>query len=153
MKKLFLAMCMVLISASSFAQEGKTTFGLQGNYMIDSPHNFGIGANVGYEFIENIRGVAEFNYFFKAKETSWWNLEANAEYLFHVSDVVTIYPLAGLDFTGVSVDGHTDTKLGLTLGVGVEYAITDKLSLKGEFNYKTQYDGWSLLKFGIVMPF
>ena len=152
MKKFFLALCMMLISASSFAQEGKMTFGLQGNYMIDSPHNFGIGANFGYEFIENVRGVGEFNYFFKKDETSWWNFEANAEYLFHVSDVVTIYPLVGLDFTGCSVDGHTKTKLGFNLGVGVEYAITEKLSLKGEFNYKTQYDGWSLLKVGIVMP-
>ena len=63
MKKLLFAICMMLVSASSFAQQGTATVGVHGDYMIDTPHNFGIGANVGYEFLNNVRGVAEFNYF------------------------------------------------------------------------------------------
>ena len=77
---------MTLISASSFAQQGKTSVGIHGNYMIDSPNNVGIGANIGYELIDNLRGVAEFNYFFKKDYVSYWNLEANVEYLFHLAD-------------------------------------------------------------------
>ena len=61
MKKFFILICMTLISASSFAQQGKTSVGIHGNYMIDSPNNVGIGANIGYELIDNLRGVAEFN--------------------------------------------------------------------------------------------
>lgn len=155
MKKLFFVICMMLISASSFAQQGKCTFGAHGNYMIDTPNNFGLGANVGYELIDNLRGVAEFNYFFKKDFVSYWNVEVNAEYLFPLGDSgLTLYPLAGIDLLGISVEGGgSDSKLGLNLGAGLEYAVSSNLSLKAEFNYKTQYDGWSLLKFGVVIPF
>ena len=78
----------------------------------------------------------------------------NAEYLFRVGDAVAIYPLAGIDFTGFSVEnGGSDSKMGLNIGGGVEFALSEKLSLKAEYNYKTQYNGWSLLKFGVVIPF
>ena len=43
--------------------------------------------------------------------------------------------------------------MGLNIGGGVEFALSEKLSLKAEYNYKTQYNGWSLLKFGVVIPF
>ena len=154
MKKLFFVICMMLVSASTFAQAGSKTIGIHGNYMIDTPNNFGIGANFGYEIIDNLRGVAEFNYFLKKDQVSYWNAEVNAEYLFKVGDAFTIYPLAGIDFLGISVEnGGSDSKMGLNLGAGVEYAISEELSLKAEYNYKTQYDGWSLLKFGVVIPF
>ena len=153
MKKLFIVMCMMLVSATSFAQKGEVELGIHGNFMIDSPHNLGIGANVGYMLTNNIRGVGEFNYFLKKDGVSYWNLEANAEYLFKVGGDFTIYPLIGLDFLGSSWDGGSDTRLGLNLGAGVEYNISSNLRLKAEFNYKTQGNGWSLLKAGVVIPF
>lgn len=154
MKKLFFVICMMLMSVATFAQQGKMTVGIHGDYMIDSPKNFGIGANVGYEVINNVRGVAEFNYLFKKDYVSYWNVEVNAEYLFKVGDAFTIYPLAGIDLLGISVEGGgSDSKMGLNLGAGVEYQLSSNLALKAEYNYKTQYDGWSLLKFGVVIPF
>jgi opacity protein-like surface antigen len=154
MKKLFLAICMVLISASSFAQQGKSTLGVHGNYMIDSPNNLGLGANYGYEFAENLRGVAEFDYFLKKDYVSFWNAGANVEYLFKLADGKMIfYPMAGLDVLGISWEnGGSDSKLGLNLGVGFEYPVSSSLSLKLEYNYKTEYDGFSVLKFGVVVP-
>ena len=122
MKKLFFVICMMLMSVATFAQQGKMTVGIHGDYMIDSPKNFGIGANVGYEVINNVRGVAEFNYFLKKDGVSYWNVEVNAEYLFKVGDAFTIYPLAGIDLLGISVEGGgSDSKMGLNLGAGVEY--------------------------------
>ena len=154
MKKLLFAICMMFVSASSFAQ-GPATIGIHGTYLTDSPNNVGIGANLGYEFVKNVRGVAEFNYMLKKDYVSYWNLEANAEYLFRLANgKFTIYPLAGLDVLGIKVeDGGSDSELGLNLGAGLEYAVTSNLSLKFEYNYKTSYDGWSLLKFGVVIPF
>ena len=111
MKKLLFAICMMFVSESSFSQ-GPATIGIHGTYLTDSPNNVGIGANLGYEFVKNVRGVAEFNYMLKKDYVSYWNLETNAE-----------------------------------------YAVTSNLSLKFEYNYKTSYDGWSLLKFGVVIPF
>lgn len=160
MKKLFVVMCMVLVSAASFAQKtdkGDMSIGAHFNYMIDSPHNLGAGVNIGYMFMDHVRGVGEFNYFFKKDYASYWNVEANVEYLFHVGDSFTVYPLVGLDLLGQRYDdgsfSNTDTKLGLNLGVGVEYPIASMLSLKAEFNYKTEANGYSLLKAGIVIPF
>lgn len=154
MKKLFFVLCMMLMSVGAFAQQGKMTLGIQGNYMIDSPNNFGLGAGIGYGLTDNIRGVAEFNYLLKKDYISWWNAEANVQYLFKLSGGFTLYPLAGIDFTGFSIEhGGSDSKLGLNLGAGAEYALSEKLALKLEYNYKTQYDGWSLLKFGVVIPF
>jgi opacity protein-like surface antigen len=153
MKKLFIVMCMMLVSATSFAQKGQVEVGIHGNFMIDHNHNLGLGANVGYMLTSNIRGVGEFNYFLKKDGVSYWNLEANAEYLFHLSDEFILYPLVGLDFLGESWDGGSDTRLGLNLGAGLEYVISSNLHLKAEFNYKTQGSGWSLLKAGIVIPF
>lgn len=153
MKKVLFIICMMLASTATFAQKESLTLGVHGNYMIDSPNNFGFGANVGYEFINNLRGVAEVNYFLKKDYVSFWNVEANVEYLFRVGDGFTLYPLAGLDFLGASFEGGgSESKMGLNLGAGAEYAVSKNLSLKVEYNYKTQGDGWSLLKFGVVLP-
>jgi opacity protein-like surface antigen len=154
MKKLFIAMCMMLASATSFAQtdKGDVSFGAHFNYMIDSPHNLGLGANIGYMLMDHVRGVGEFDYYFKKDGVSCWNVEANLEYLFHLGDSFTIYPLAGLNLMGWTGDG-TDTRLGVDLGAGVEYPITSNFSLKGEYVYKTQGSGWSILRAGVVLHF
>ena len=153
MKKFFIVMCMMLASATSFAQKGEMEVGIHGGFMLDSPNNLGLGVNVGYMLMKNVRGVAEFNYFLKKDGVSYWNLEGNVEYLFKLNDEFTLYPLVGLDFLGSSWDGGSDTRLGLNLGAGVEYNISSNLKLVGEFNYKTQGNGWSLLKAGVVIPF
>ncbi len=155
MKKLFVVMCMVLVSAASFAQKtdkGDMSIGAHFNYMIDSPHNLGMGANIGYMFMDHVRGVGEFDYYFKKDGVSCWNVEANVEYLFHVGDSFTVYPLVGLNLIGWT-GGGTDTRLGVDLGVGVEYPILSSLHLKAEYCYKTQGNGNSILKAGIVIPF
>ena len=156
MKKILMIACMMLASVGAFAQQGKCTLGVHGAYLLDDPNNFGIGAQAGYEIIDNLRGVAEFNYYLKKDNISWWNVEVNAEYLFKFG-ALTVYPLAGIDLTGWSADygfGSTsDSKLGLNLGAGLEYWLSPSLALKAEFNYKTQYDGFSALKAGVVIPF
>ena len=152
MKKLFMIACMMLASTAMFAEKGATTLGIHGNYMIDSPNNIGAGVNVGYEVINNVRGIAEFNYFLKKDGVSFWNVDVNAAYLFQVG-TLTVYPLAGIDQLGTKWDGGSDSKMGLNLGAGVEYQLSESLALKAEYNYKTQGDGWSLLKVGVVIPF
>ena len=154
MKKLFFVFCMMFISMASFAQQGKTTVGVHADYLIDDPNNFGIGANVGYEFLNNVRAVAGFDYLFKKDFISYWNAEFNAEYLFRLGEKFSIYPLAGIDLFGISVEhGGNDSKLGLNLGAGVEFDVASGVALKAEYTYKTQWDGISQLRFGVVIPF
>lgn len=157
MKKLFMIACMMLASTAMFAEKGATTVGVHGAYIIDSPNNIGVGANVGYEIIDNLRGVAEFDYYLKKDNVSYWDVNVGAQYLFKLSDAFTVYPTAGIDLLGskVSVAGYSasDSKMGLNIGAGVEYQLSSSLALKAEYNYKTQYDGASFLKVGVVIPF
>ena len=74
MKKFFIVMCMMLASATSFAQKGEMDLGIHAGFMLDSPNNLGIGANIGYMLTNNIRGVGEFNYFLKKDDVSWWDV-------------------------------------------------------------------------------
>ena len=39
MKKFFIVMCMMLASATSFAQKGEMEVGIHGGFMLDSPNN------------------------------------------------------------------------------------------------------------------
>ena len=159
MKKLFFVICMMLMSVSTFAQQGTATIGAHGVLGLSGNKNMGIGANIGYEVINNVRGVAEFDYFFKKDYVTQWLVQANAEYLFRVADGFAIYPLAGINLYGFKWDAdlwgtsESDSKVGMTIGGGVEYQIIPSLALKVEYNYLTQYDGASLLKFGVVIPF
>ena len=120
--------------------------------MIDSPNNAGLGANVGYEFMNNVSGVGQFDYFFKKDGVSAWNVNANVEYLFRIpNSTVILYPLAGLNVLGWTGD-TSDSKLGLNIGAGIEVPLNSNLGFKVEYNYKTQYDGKSTLNIGLIFP-
>ena len=155
MKKLFLTLCVALISLGASAQQGTCTFGIQGSYMLNGNNNFGLGANIGYEFVDNFRGVAEFDYYFKKDYVSGWEVDANVEYLLRVANnKFTIYPLLGMNVFGAKSEyGGSDSKVGVNVGAGFEFPVTEKLAIKVEYNYKTQGDGGHFLKAGVVIPF
>lgn len=158
MKKVLFVMCMMLMSVSAFAQQGKMTVGVHGALLLQDNKNFGIGANIGYEVINNLRGVAEFDYYFKKDYTSGWEVDLNAEYLLRLADgMFTIYPLVGVNLFGQKFKyesiSESDSKIGMNIGGGVEFKVIPSLALKCEYNYKTQYSGASFLKFGVVIPF
>ena len=157
MKKLFFVICMMLMSIGAFAQQGTCTAGAHVSLLLQDNKNVGIGALVGYEVIDNVRGVAEFDYYFKKDLVSSWEVDLNAEYLFRVAEgKFTIYPLVGINLFGAKVDlpgADGDSKLGMNLGGGVEIPIVSNIAVKCEYNYKTQGNGGSFLKAGIVIPF
>lgn len=153
MKKILMVISVMMFSLSSFAQVGKTTFSGHFNYLLDSPNNCGLGANVGYVFADNVRGVAQFDYYFNKDGASMWNPNVNVEYLFQLPNTkFTLYPLAGLNVVGWSYDEGSDSKLGLNIGVGMEFPLSPNVAFKAEYCYKTQYDGLSTLNVGLVFP-
>lgn len=153
MKKFLMIVSVMMFSLTSFAQMGKTTVSGHFNYMLDSPNNCGLGANVGYEFAQNWRGVAQFDYYFRKDATSAWNVGVNAEYLFRIpNSSVIIYPLAGLNVLGWNHSETSDSKLGLNIGAGVEVPINSNIGFKAEYCYKTQGNGLSTINFGLVFP-
>ena len=151
MKKFLFIFSLMLISTASFAQQGTTTWGAHFDYFLDTPNNPGIGVSIGHEFVDNVRGVAEFDYLFKNKGASGWNINVNAEYLFSIQNILTVYPIAGMNVLGWSGDEST-SKLGLNLGGGIEYPVSNNIILKAEFMYKTQWNGYSTINVGFILP-
>ena len=155
MKKLFLTMCVALLSLGAYAQQGAATIGVHGAFVLENNKNVGIGANIGYEFVENLRGVAEFDYYFKKDHVTGWEVDVNGEYLFRLAGgKFAVYPLVGVNVFGQKLEGFSgDSKVGLNLGGGVEIPVASTVALKVEYTYKTQWDGCSFLKAGVVIPF
>ena len=145
MKKLFIAMCMMLVSATSFAQKGQVEVGIHGGFILDSPNNLGIGANVGYMLMSNVRGVAEFNYFLKKDYHTMWDANLNIHYLIHFGQL-TVYPLAGgglmdrtyedtyLPLYDETISGgiFSDRYFGANAGAGMDYPVNDWLKVNAE---------------------
>lgn len=168
MKKVFLILCIALSSISVFAQE-KGVKSVGAHVLLDlDGSNIGVGVKGRYGFTDVIRGEASFNYFLKNDLVSSWDINANAHYLFPLSDTFTAYPLAGLTYSNITVDGVSATVLGqiistgsfskgyfgLNLGGGVDYKLTDQFSLNAEGKYQI-INGYSglVLSAGIVYKF
>ena len=144
MKKIIFMAFFALVSTFASAQE----VGVQGLYRTNSG-NFGLGVQGRYNFTEEIRGAASFNYYFQTNNVSAWEVNANAQYLFPVGNGFTLYPLAGLTYlhatshvgnmvdklVGNLVEGVNNVstgKLGVNLGGGVDYQLNDKIKLNAE---------------------
>ena len=122
--------------------------------------NFGIGAKFQYNLTNPIRLEAGVNYGLKNKGIDVLDVAANVHYLFKVGEKLKVYPLAGLGFArfsgsveddddygygdwryGDSDDDAEDssgsaTKFLFNVGAGVEYPVSDRLSVGAEIKYQ-----------------
>ncbi|MES5167584.1 porin family protein [Prevotella melaninogenica] len=144
MKKLLLLVCAAVMTLSASAQAGDKALGAQ--FVFGSETNsIGLGVKGQYYFTDQLRGEASFDYFFKNKGVSMWDINANVHYLFDVADKVKVYPLAGLGYTNwsykleydnVTLAKGTDGRLAVNLGGGAEYELTKDLSVNAELKYQ-----------------
>ena len=154
MRKLFLTAVIALLSISAYAQKGQAYLGGQLAYPTEI-ESLGIGVKGGYGITDAIRAQATFDYFLKKNNVSWWDLNLDVHYLFPLGNNIKVYPLAGLTYLRGSVDGFTQTvntpdgnitvgnnesysdgNLGLNLGGGFQYDLTDKLVLNAEVKFQ-----------------
>lgn len=101
MKKLFLALCVALVSVSASAQKGQTAVGANVSYGTEIS-NIGFGVKGQYGITDAIRVEAGFDYFLKKDDCKFWNINLNAHYLFPLSDKLKVYPLVGLTYAHAS---------------------------------------------------
>lgn len=154
MRKLFLTAVIALLSIGAYAQEGQAYLGGQLAYPTDIK-SLGIGVKGGYGITDAIRTQATFDYFLKKDNVSCWDLNLDVHYLFPLGDNIKVYPLAGLTYLRCSVDGftqtvstsagsitvgsnesHSDGNLGVNLGGGFQYDLTEKLALNAEVKFQ-----------------
>lgn len=146
MKKILFTFAMLLVGMTSFAQQGATWVGANFSYGLHSDYkNFGVGAKVQYEFVNNWRAEVSGDYFFKKDYLSMWDANLNVHYLIHAGSL-TIYPLAGFTLLGetLKIGGYSnsDSDFGFNIGAGLEYPISDgiKLNLEGKYQYVKDWD-------------
>ena len=142
MKKLVFAVFATLFCVSAFAQQGTFAVGAQAVYGSEIK-NVGFGVKAQYSFTDPLRAEASFNYFLKKDGVSMWEINANAHYLFDLGGV-SIYPLAGLNYSRVKVTvdipgvgsvSGSDGKFGANLGGGVEFPLSETIALGAEVKY------------------
>jgi outer membrane protein X len=153
MKKVFfVSLFMAVLSLSASAQTGEKAVGLNLGYgsEIKSPS---IGVKFNYGITDQIRVSPSFNYFLNKNGLSGWEINADAHYLFNVAPKISVYPLAGLTFTGWSYGfedfedededesgSSTETRLGVNIGAGIGYQLTDNISIGLELKYSVISD-------------
>ena len=132
------------MSLSASAQAGDKALGAQ--FVFGSQtNNIGFGVKGQYYVTDHLRGEASFDYFFKNKGLTMWDINANAHYLINVADKFNVYPLAGIGYTNwsykyeipnVAVSEGSDGRIAVNLGGGAEYELTKDLSVNAELKYQ-----------------
>ena len=138
MKKIFTLVCALMLGIGvSQAQVGQGETAVGVNLVYGSEiESLGLGARFQYGIIDHLRGEVGFNYFFEHKHTSWWDVNINAHYLVNLfNENFFIYPLAGLNYTMAKFEGVETNHIGLNLGAGVEYEISDHWGVNLEYRH------------------
>ena len=104
--------------------------------------SFGFGIRGQYTFPKHFRGELTVNYFTKHDYKKAWDINLNAHYMVNLwQNRLYLYPLAGLNYTMMNEDAHDghdkDEKnhMGLNLGIGAQFAITDHISALIEYRH------------------
>ena len=157
MKKLFLTLCVALVSVGAFAQKGEQAVGAHVLYGTDA-QNIGFGAKYQYNVTDNIRLEAVGDYYLKTDGFSMFDVNVNGHYLFTLSDKVTVYPLVGINYTSwkqeniIEFDNEEiedypydmdvsnelkDSSIGFNIGGGIQYKLSDRIRIGAELKYQT----------------
>src|SRR5690554_2555054 len=150
MKKIMVTLCMVTFSFLSVNAQEDTRLGAMLAYGTEI-ENIGIGANAEFPIMENLTLAPSFTYFLPKDEssivkTTFFELNANANYYFLQDDSFSIYGLAGLNYTNVKVKvedfglGFGDAsvsegKIGLNIGGGVNFNLDKNWTPFTELKY------------------
>jgi opacity protein-like surface antigen len=133
----------LLLLFTSIAGKAQIKGGLGLNYATDI-NSIGISINGQYDINKKLGATASFTYYFENSNVNWYAFDFNATYnLMEIGGMGKLYGIGGLNFTIVKVDvlgyydwigdsSTTDTNIGLNIGGGVNFDITDKISVAPE---------------------
>lgn len=137
---LFTALFTILLFSDSNAQFVKAGAGLMYGSEIEQ---LGIRGDAVYQINEEFRVVGDLGFFFPEDygntTFTWWELNANANYVFHADTEqgLMAYALGGLNYTTLrwsNGDSYSNSEVGLNLGAGLEYSL-DFAELFGEMKF------------------
>ncbi len=133
-----------MVSFSQGFETNKLRVGA-GLFFASDINNVGLNFNGAYEINYDWEAAVAFTHFFEKDYLTWNVLDLDGHYIFYTEEgKFNAYGLAGLsiNFVKVTIPGipgvigettGTDSSVGLNLGVGMNYGLTDKLNLAPEF--------------------
>ncbi len=136
MKKILVTLffCCVIIT-NSYSQDQAGVFSLAGNVNYGTKvESLGLGLRAQLGFTDNLRGSAEYKYYIDRHNLSAWGVNTDGHYVFGVAETVSLYPIAGINFTrwtydpgrsnGIG-DKYSNNRIGVNLGFGGQVLIAD----------------------------
>jgi len=166
MKKItLLSIIIVALACNSFAQinaGGGITYGTE-------QKTIGFNLRGQYNIWENVDIVGGLTFYLPHKEkqtlifttvnskTTMWSFDVDGHYNFDLIDKLKAYPIAGLNISGVSVEVNSnkvsDTEVGLNIGAGATYEITNKLAGLFEIKYTIGNYDQAVIGIGVLYGF
>ena len=141
MKKFIILSLVALAGVFSMsAAQGEKAIGAQFGYA--SKHSMvGLGLNFQYEFVNNVRIMPEFIYYFESDHLSAFNANLNFHYLIRFSNRFALYPLAGFSYARVNPEyGDGWNRFGANIGIGSEYSINERFAFYIEQRFQILKD-------------
>ena len=157
----------MLATLTASAQKGEMAVGGSLNFgILTGRTDIGLMGKYQYNILDQLRAEASVGYYFKKDYVTQLEANVNLHYLFNLGQGGwKIYPLAGLawyqqswDYPtgyGYGIIEESDSKswFGLNLGVGVEYPITEKLKIAGEFRHQILDGSREVISLGVNYTF
>jgi opacity protein-like surface antigen len=134
MKKIILTIAIVL-GVSQFAQ-AQTDLGA--GVLLGGYDSIGIEAKANFGVTDQISISPSFDYFLVDSAYDWtmFMISADGHYNFEVGEGFVAYPLIGLNYLNISGDGYSwGTGIGLNIGGGATYGLSDSMKLYAEAKY------------------
>ena len=140
MKKVFVVLVTVLgfsIMQAQTAVGGGLAIG--GGTAIEAKANFGVSDVI------SISPSVDYYLVDSAYSYTIIGINVDGHYNFEVGDGFVAYPLVGLNYLMISGDGYTyNSGIGINVGGGASYEISDSMKLYGELKYRRYGSGLSV---------
>ena len=138
-KYIFMAIIAIASVFNAYAVQGDVSLGAQ--FVYASKHSMaGLGLQVQYEPITNLRLAPEFIYFFENDHWSGLNANFNIHYVIPTSSTFAIYPLAGFTYGNYKIFDVSDGRCGANIGLGAQYQIKERLHFFSEERFQIMKD-------------
>lgn len=106
--------------------------------LVGAYNNLAVEAKANFNVTDDISISPSFDYFLvdSAYDYSMFMVSADGHYNFEVSDGFTAYPLVGLNYFSISSEGYSwGSGVGLNVGGGATYSLSDNMKLYAEAKY------------------
>ncbi len=164
-----LALIFMLVAGVSKAQDSKLLLGGGLAYATDI-NTAAIFVKGNYAITEKFEAAAQFTYFFPKKyggldvKYHWMALDLDGHYVFAKQEKMTFYGLAGLNIFMVRIPSYkitvygqtvetpssSNSDMGLNIGAGGRFGLSDKLSALGEVKYVIGNGSYLQINAGIL---